>query len=188
MVRKEFARNFSTALKAAVQVSGRSREDLQDLFENDPTFAPLYLRVLWAAGMNGHDETLRAMGATLGEAVRAADDRDSIDDADQALLAMGTLGPRHFKVLRTLIDFPRLLQKSDIRRGDGDVARDVAHYSGLAEDRAIWCLEGLVGAGLVASRGSFLGAVNYTVTRLGAAVVHASDVVAAADTGDADQP
>lgn len=46
-----------------------SREDLAEAIGENPQFVPLATRLLYAAGLNGHDETLRAMGTALGEAL-----------------------------------------------------------------------------------------------------------------------
>lgn len=179
-MRQELRRLVSQALKAARAVSGRSHEDLEEIFEQDPTLTPLYMRVLWAAGMNGHDQTLRAMGAVLGEAVRASDggESESVADADQALIAMSGLTPRHFRALRFLCSNPkkhstgRVLEKGSSGWG----AEGVAEAMGLTEERAAWCLSDLARTGLVGTANGGVGAVPfYWVTDLGEAVVQASD-------------
>ncbi|PUB27651.1 hypothetical protein C8K30_10498 [Promicromonospora sp. AC04] len=133
---------------------------------------PLYMRVLWAAGMNGHDETLRAMGAVLGEAARASasGESDSVHDADQALMAMSTLTPRHFRVLRYVCTHPM----RGARGKSGWIAKHVADALGLTEDRAAWCLSDLLGTGLIGSRNGAFGDPFYWATELGEAVVQAS--------------
>lgn len=70
-VTAEWRRNTSNALRAAEAASGRSREDFAEWIKEDVRAIPLYLKVLWAAGMNGHDQTLRAMGAVLGSVAQA---------------------------------------------------------------------------------------------------------------------
>src|SRR3954447_61548 len=69
-IHEEWARHRSTALRAAERTSGLSREDLAETVSADPRLVPLVTRLLYAAGMNGHDGTLRAMGAAFGDAVR----------------------------------------------------------------------------------------------------------------------
>lgn len=183
-IRQEWQRLASRALKAAEAISGHPREDLAEIFEQDPTLMPLYMRVLWAAGMNGHDETLRAMGAVLGEAVRASDggESESVADADQALMAMSALTPRHFRALRFMYENPKRhgvtgepLEKED----SGWIAEQFAGAAGLTEERAEWCLSGLAGAGLVRTSAAFGGAIIYKLTDLGEAVVRASDSLSA---------
>ena len=175
----EWQRLHSAALKAAVRVSGLSYEDLQERIESDPELMPLYVRVLWAAGTNGHDETLRAMGATLGEAVRAtaegADaDPQSMRDADQALVAMDALGPRHFSVLRLLATPGHIPENIP----DKWRVNELTEALGFDEERVRWCLSGLAAAGLAIPRGSTFGGEWFAATNLGRAVVHASDLVA----------
>lgn len=179
-VRQEWQRLASRALKAAQAISGRSREDLEEIFEHDPTLTPLYMRVLWAAGMNGHDETLRAMGAVLGDAVRASDggESESVDDADQALVAMSGLTPRHFRALRFLCGNPMRDPAGEraAKGNSGWVAEQVAEALGLTYDRAAWCLSDLAGTGLVATaNGGVSATAYYWATDLGEAVVQASD-------------
>ncbi|MEV0950982.1 hypothetical protein [Promicromonospora sp. NPDC050249] len=178
LVRKEWQRNASQSLRAAETISGRSREDLEELLETNPELTPLYLRVLWAAGMNGHDETLRAMGATLGEAVNASgtEAADAIADADQALMAMSRLTPRHFRILRFMCSRPRPTAGGT---PSGWSTARITEALGLDEDRVTWCLSDLVGTGLVAWSGDFFGSTLYWATALGRAVQHASDTLAA---------
>jgi hypothetical protein len=178
--RKEWQRLASRALQAAEAISGRSREDLQAVFEQDPALTPLYMRVLWAAGMNGHDETLRAMGAVLGNAVRASDggESESVRDADQALMAMSALTPRHFRALRYLGSNPWLDSSGvPVAKGSGGLgAEQVAGAMGLTRERAAWCLSDLAGTGLVGTANGGVEAVPfYWVTDLGEAVMQAAD-------------
>ncbi len=70
-VAAEWQRNRSTALRAAEAATGLTREQIEEWAEAEPRAIPLYLKVLWAAGMNGHDDTLRAMGTVLGASARA---------------------------------------------------------------------------------------------------------------------
>lgn len=176
VMRKEVHRLFSQALRAAEEISGRQREDLEEIFEQNPILMPLYMRVLWAAGMNGHDETLRAMGAVLGEAVRASDggESESVADADQALMALSALTPRHFRMLRFLCSNPQP-DSSGKADGGGWVASRAADPMGLTEERAEWCLSDLAGTGLVGTSAAFGGAIIYRPTAMGKAVVQASD-------------
>src|SRR5579875_1652871 len=94
----EWRRNASKALKAAEHASGLSRPDFEEWVRAEPRAIPLYLKVLWAAGTNGHDKTLKAMGAALGAAARATARADTaaFEDAELSLRAMSELTPRHF--------------------------------------------------------------------------------------------
>ncbi len=160
-----------------MSISGLSRNDLEELLEEDPALTPLYLRVLWAAGMNGHDETLRAMGATLGEAVRSrdCDDAESIADADQALLGMSRLTPRHFRVLRFLCSKPRPIAGADPSVWS---TAYLAEELEMTEERMSWCLTDLGTTGLTISEGRW-GGVHSWATPLGQAVVRAADQLGA---------
>lgn len=179
-VRQEWQRLTSRALKAAELTSGRRREDLEEIFEQSPTLTPLYMRVLWAAGMNGHDKTLRAMGAVLGGAVRASDagESESVEDVDQALMAMSGLTPRHFRALRFLCSNPKKHSTGRVlaKGSSGWGAEKVAEAMGLTKERAAWCLSDLAGTGLVGTANGGVGAIPfYWATDLGEAVVQASD-------------
>lgn len=101
-VTAEWRRNTSRALRVAEASSGLSREDFAEWIKADVRGIPLYLKVLWAAGMNGHDQTLRAMGAVFGSAAKATarGDDEAFEEAELALRAMSDLTPRHFKGVR----------------------------------------------------------------------------------------
>lgn len=67
-VSQEWSRNHSMALEAAEDASGLTREQLADLLAEDAAFVPLSVRLLYAAGINGYEPTLRAVGAIFGQA------------------------------------------------------------------------------------------------------------------------
>jgi hypothetical protein len=174
----EWKRNSSSALQAAERVSGLSREDFVDWIGREPRAVPLYLTVLWAAGMNGHDQTLRAMGAVFGQAAKAAARTDdaAFEDAELALGAMAGLLPRHFLVLAQI-------ERGVVVRPDGsenyiEVTPDfVGNQVGLTEDIAHQCLLNLAAAGLVVSK-PVLEATAYPITDIGRAVLDAARQVA----------
>jgi hypothetical protein len=58
------------------------------------------------AGQNGHDQTLRAMGAALGAAAMAASEgrESAAEEAESALRGMTNFTPRHFRVLSALLN------------------------------------------------------------------------------------
>lgn len=177
LIRKEWSRLTSKALKAAEDSSGLAREDLYYWIERDPRAIPLYLKVLWAAGMNGHDATLRAMGAVLGEAARAtADGEDeAIVRAELALTAMSDLGPLHFKILA-------VLNESVVIPGGGGGGDNYSEFTpafaatraGLSEPLAAQCMLNLANAGLTELT-SVLGANAFPLTELGRAVLRAAE-------------
>ena len=151
--------------------------------ENDPRLVPLYLKVLWAAGMNGHDEVLQAMGCALGSALHAAasDDVTTLEDAELALRAMGDLTPRHFVVLRVLAKQSNAMQPSGNRDLGASTPEAVAKETGFSDDVTHQCLLNLAGAGLAQAR-SVYGGTAYPITNLGLAVI------AAAKLSQADRP
>lgn len=174
--RAEWTRLTSDALHAAEKRSGLSREDLAEWVESDPRAVPLYLKVLWAAGTNGHDETLRAMGAVLGEAARAsaAGEDAGWDQADLALRAMGDLGPLHFRVLAVLDRSVRVATE-----GGGDNLTQftpgyVAEQVSMAPEVASQCLMNLASCGLTQLTSVF-GDNAFPLTDLGRAVLRAAE-------------
>jgi hypothetical protein len=176
-ISEEWQRNRSKALRAAEDASGLSREDFAEWAEREPRAIPLYLKVLWAAGMNGHDQTLKALGAVLGQAAKATQrgDEGAFEDAELALRAMAELGPRHFKVLEVL---QRGVVTSAGKDGSGVYTqftpKYVAQQAKLGEDVAHQCLINLAGAGLATTL-SVLGGMAYPITDLGRAVLSAAE-------------
>lgn len=175
----EWRRNTSNALRVAVEASGLSRENFAEWIKEDVRAIPLYLKVLWAAGMNGHDQTLRAMGAVLGSAAQATarGDDEAFEEAELALRAMSDLTPRHFRVLRVLNE----AQVVTIEGGEpnyGQFTPDhVASEAGMREEVAHQCLINLAGAGLATTL-NVLGGMAYPITDLGRAVIMAATAVA----------
>ena len=177
-LRQEWARNTSLSIRAAEQSSGLTREDLAEWVEREPRAVPLYMKILWAAGMNGHDATLRAMGAVLGHAAKAsqAEDDDALEDAELALHAMADLGPRHFKVLSALGEGSVVITEDGQENFLQFVPPYVAEKMGLRQPVVHQCLINLAGAGL-ADTISVLGHMAYPITDLGRAVLHASQIL-----------
>lgn len=176
-VRTEWERNASSALRAAERSSGRSREDLEELITADPDVLPLYMHVLWAAGMNGHDVTLRAMGTALGSAARAriGGDQDAFDTAEDALRAMREFTPRQFKALRHLDGYV----SPPARKGDiGVFPKAYAKVSGMSIERSNATLASLAAAGLADAQSNFLGGQpGYKITAIGSAILRASGTI-----------
>ncbi|MBM0123436.1 hypothetical protein [Pimelobacter simplex] len=177
LVRREWARLTSRALTVAEVRSGLTREEFADWVEAEPQAVPLYMKVLWAAGMNGHDATLRAMGAVLGEAANATarKDEEGFARAELALQAMTDLGPLHFRVLAVLADSVVVTQQ------DGDnfgqfVANYVATKAAMSEVVVEHCLLNLANSGLTTLTSVF-GANAYPLTDLGRAVLRAVEEV-----------
>lgn len=178
-VREEWRRNASRALRAAEAASGMTRESLAEFIEREPRAIPLYIQVLWAAGSNGHDETLRAMGAVFGRAASASaeQDDDGLEDAELALRAMSALGPRHFRVLRALSDVPLPPEEDEHGNHGASMSDGVAASTGIREEIVDQVLLNLAGAGLARPL-SVWGGVAYPISDLGRAVVRAVQEVA----------
>lgn len=171
-LRAEWNRNTSVAIRAAERTSGLSREDLAEWINSDPQATPLFMKVLWVAGMNGHDGTLKAIGTVLGQAAKA-DNEDAFADAEIVLHAMTDLGPRHFTVIAALAESEVVHNEN----GNENVAQFTPSYisnvTGIRESVTHQCLVNLAGAGLVEPVAA-LGEMAYPVTPLGIAVLHAS--------------
>lgn len=95
----ERRRRTSVALATAERLSGRTREELAQEIADDPALHPLLTRLLFAAGTNGHDRTLRAMGGALGEAVR---ERGRIDECDLLLQSLDGMTEDHVRLLNLI--------------------------------------------------------------------------------------
>jgi hypothetical protein len=180
-VRREYARNTSRALKAATASSGLSREDFEEWLEREPRAIPLFMKVLWAAGMNGHDATLRAMGAVLGHAAKATTVGGSAGDeamqrAELALQAMSDLGPLHFRVLAVL-DESVVVVMEDSDNFIQFTPGYVSEKAGLSEPLTSQCLLNLATSGLTELTSVYDGNA-FPLTDLGRAVLRASQEVA----------
>jgi hypothetical protein len=104
-LRAEWQRNGSKALRAAEAASGLTREAFQERLTADPAMQPLLTRLLFSAGMNGHDPTLAAMGAALGACMREA---ARLDECALILAALADLNASHTTMLQLLAGEPPL--------------------------------------------------------------------------------
>ncbi len=173
----EWQSNRSTALRAAEVASGMSREQFAEWAEADARAVPLYLKVLWAAGMNGHDQTLRALGAVLGRAARAsaAGDDHQFDQAELALRAMADLTPRHFLVLGLAAQGRVAISEDGSENYRELTPKYLAPLAGIPDEVVHQCLLNLAGAGLTVAV-VVLEATAYPVTELGRAVAAAAQL------------
>jgi hypothetical protein len=168
-LRREWRRNTSVALSAAERESGLPREDLEELIADDEQLMPLYLRVLVAAGLNGHEQTLRAMGAVLGHAAGASREgrQETLGDAARVLRAMEDLDPLHFTVLRAVIDRSR---EPGVEPGrSGLDAESAAHRTSLPLGSVEQCIVNLAQAGLIRVNNTWMG-LYYVPTEIADAV------------------
>ena len=70
-VAAEWQRNRSTVLRAAEAAEGLTREQFEAWAEEEPRAIPLYVKILWAAGMNGHmPDDVAALTGTPSEVVQ----------------------------------------------------------------------------------------------------------------------
>lgn len=171
-LRAEWERNRSVALRAALEESGLSREDFVEAMEADTRLFSLTTRLLYAAGMNGHDATLKALGTVLGEAVRAP---DSFEECEIILTSLADLNPTHVLTLRALAEDPPP-NTSWSQAG-------LVEHSGLQPSRVALAIPALVSRGLAALGNAFLGGdLPISVTDLGRRVLEVVDRWAEADT------
>ncbi len=175
-VAAEWQRNSSTALRAAETAAGLTREQIEEWAEAEPRAIPLFLKVLWAAGMNGHDDTLHAMGTVLGAAARAtaAGNDDGFETAELALRAMDDLTPRHFRVLAMAVTGVFSYTEDGGPFLDTVAPDEVSSRLGMRPEVVQQCLVNLLGAGLVRTQ-PFWAGTAYPVTDLGRAVVQAAE-------------
>jgi hypothetical protein len=160
----EWARNGSKALAVAQTVSGLSREDLAESIAQSPELIPLHTRLLYAAGMTGHDGTLRSMGAVLGDAVKNS---DRINECELILTALTDLTPAHTQLLQVLsTDPPQINEKVSLWYVD-----NLEERSGLPPSVVPLCLAAIVGRGLAATEPVYDLSFKYTITALGRTVL-----------------
>ena len=163
-MREERYQRISTALKAAERLSGMDREELGEVVAEDPRLIPLLERILFTAGMTGHDRTLSAMGAALAHALR---NRDRIDEAELLLIAVSDLRGEHIALLQALAADPEA-PKDDISE-----PRSLRSVSWVAEKSRLnarvcgLCLAALSSRGLVAAVTGIGGTTVYQATDLG---------------------
>jgi hypothetical protein len=159
-VREETERRRSVALKAAERVSGMTREEIGERIGHDPRFLSLVTRVLHAAGMNGHDGTLKAMGVALG---RAATDPGRVDEAELVLTVLSDLTEHHARVL--------LLLSADPPAISGTALVWTMHLLEVSADLPTpvvsLLVATLVARGLAEATTGFGGGNVYSITTLG---------------------
>lgn len=164
-VRAEISRSRSTALAAAEERAGLRREDIAEQIAEDPRLVPLVIRMLYAAGMTGHDRTLKALGGVFGRAVQ---DRSSVDECELILTALADLTGNHAATLLLLSEDPPELS-GHARVWTPDL---LARSSDLPPHATSLCLAALVARGL-ADAATGVGGVNVCrITALGYEVLN----------------
>lgn len=169
-VLQEWRRNGSVALGAAERTSGLTREEIGEAITEDPRLLPLATRLLYAAGMNGHDRTLAAMGAAFGDAVRS---REALDECELILTSLADLTDFHTRVLLKLTEVAPNSAPPDANLPD-DQQRETRQWTArflreamapMAERVTTLCVAGLVARGLMRTTDTYLG--GYELTELG---------------------
>jgi hypothetical protein len=166
-MREEWARNGSKAIRAAERASGLSREELADRISEDSRLIPLAIRVLYAAGMTGQESILRALGTTLGDAVR---DPENIDEAELFLIGMSDLRRYHIVILE-IMNRPRPNDPDSLLHWGSEPLADLSGYS---RDLVNICIAGLVRSGLIRQVDDAYG-VSYEISDLGRTALEVLD-------------
>ena len=165
-VQAERKRNTSVALRAAEWVSGKSREDLAEEIADRPELVPLLTRLLHAAGMNGHDDVLEALGTAFGDAVK---EPSKVGEAELILEVLEGLTADHIRVLRVLITAPQ------DARDRGWRASEIAGHE-MSLNTALICVATLGARGLAQELQGFGGTPGlYGITDTGLIVLDAVD-------------
>lgn len=173
----ERARRRSVAIKAAEHASGMSREDLEELLATDPRLVSLTITLLYAAGMNGHDETLQRLGTVLGF---AAAQPQFAEEAADCLEALKGLRDGHLWVLAfaesRAEEAPPGANEATPAPNDGRwSSKEAAEATGIEPELVSGYIAGLVAAGLVTNARilTYPGGspVDYTITGLGRRLV-----------------
>ncbi|MGH8893237.1 MAG: hypothetical protein ACRDWY_08030 [Actinomycetes bacterium] len=163
----ERRRNSSRLLEMACQRARMSREDLTDLILESPETLGLTTRILYTAGMNGHDEVIQILAGFLGDALA---DPAKTDDVQAFVGAMTQISGRHIQVLERIAAGPPPL--ANLNRWTSGLLEIALPYRHEVTQVAV---KGLVAAGFV-SEGGFDGGGADQETEPGGTVYLISDV------------
>lgn len=160
-------------IELATQRAGISREDLAERLERDPQLVPLFVRVLYAAGMNGHDRTLRLLGGFLGDALS---DVSQVDDVSLMLAAVENLSEHHIKVLE--------LAASSLSSHDSIAGVQARHWTtglmiqvaGMRPELTLVACQGLLNAGFVSDGGIDGGGATYADLEAGGTILQITEL------------
>lgn len=142
-----------------------SRESFAQRLEADPAVQPLLARLLFAAGMNGHDPTLAAMGTTFGTGLR---EPARLDECALILAALADLSAAHTSMLQTLSQEPPLLDKEKTRAW---TAPTVSAATDLPATVTSLVLAALIARGLAQENNRGYGGGVLALTPLGTTVL-----------------
>jgi len=175
----EWRRNASTVLAVACRRAGRSREDLEELIDQDPRLIPLVTRALFAAGMSGQDRVLSLLGGFLGDAFS---DLSRTEEVATFLAAVSTLTEHHIKVLELLEMDPGTASALPDLTGQRWTTGLLVHCTDMREELTLAAVQGLFVTGFAADVGLDGGTVaggvdtsgtKVALTGLGEAVLEA---------------
>ena len=150
---------WSRPMRAAVRISGLSREDIEERLREDPRLVPLAVRVLHEAAMTGQQEVLDLLGAALRDGGRHP---DQADDIELILSGLARLRPAHTRLLRQLGPEAPQDNGSAITWGPAVVGDRQA----MTEDQANRLLFDLASSGFMTMHGAF-GGLGFTVNDRG---------------------
>lgn len=172
-VQAEWRRNLSKAIRIATEEAGVSREDLDELIEREPQLAPLFVRVLYAAGMNGHDKTLKLLGGFLGQALA---DTSRVNDVALMLAAIEDLSEHHIKVLE-IVDSP-IKSHECLAESEGThwTTGLLIQVSGMRPELALVAAQGLINAGFVSDVGLDGGGATYGDLATGGTILQVTEL------------
>jgi hypothetical protein len=172
-VQVEWRRNLSTAISIATDVAGLSREDLDELLELEPQLVPLFVRVLYAAGMNGHDKTLKLLGGFLGQALA---DTSHIDDVSLMLSAVENMTEHHIKVLE-IVESPVGAHKIAAETsGTHWTTGLLVQVSGMRRELTLVAAQGLMNAGFVSDEGIDGGGATFGDLETGGTILQITEL------------
>lgn len=165
---RERRRRVSVALGVAEKVSGRSREELDDLIASDPAAVSLVLQFLQAAGNAGEESVLKLIGSVAGMGIR---DISSAERQSTVLLSLEGLTAAHVRMLV-------VLDREHIPEGHRHEADVVADWLSESADVVRMLGTGLLLRGLVENPYSgFGGGEAYSLSLLGMDVVKTAQIL-----------
>ncbi|GAA4727492.1 hypothetical protein GCM10023328_02150 [Modestobacter marinus] len=174
----EWGRNGSVALSAAEAASGLTREELAESLRERPRLHPLLTRLLFAAGMNGHDAVLRAMGTAVGNAVV---DPLRVDECELILAALADLNAAHTQLLH-LMTTQATVSPEGSEGGLFWTTETLVTEADFPDQVGSLVLAALISRGLAEIPAMVLGA-PVRITALGSVVLDVLDEWEGADSG-----
>lgn len=164
----ERSRRVSKALRVAEDISGLSREELDDLIADDPTSVSLVLQLLQAAGNAGDESVLKLIGYVVGVGIK---DPDVVERQSTLLLAIDGLNAAHIRMLG-------VLAREHIPEGHSYEADIVADWLKESSDVVRMLGTGLLLRGLIENPyGGYGGGEYYSLSQLGVEVVNAAMIL-----------